>query len=181
MVVRKKIITITIFSLIVVLSLLLPLVFMRTSNFSLASKLLSLATEEVTVGKQIYSLEALVSADGGFFIDPDNPPDPHIFAYIAVIAEDLEEFPVSVDAPKMWVIKVTDNCCEIPEELPESCEIWETNLKLASVNGNELIKNAFDGPIWQLNSLVHVIVQLTTSIGGTFLLKATNLRIVPFG
>lgn len=179
--VRKKLILAIFFALIIILSLIFPLVFMKDSSYNAASKLLSLASEKAIIDNQIFSLEALISVDGGYFLDPTEPPDPHIFAYIAIIAEGVEEFPNYVCAPKMWVIRVTDNCCEIPDELPEAPEIWETSLNLVSIEENKLIKNVFGGPVWPMNCLVHVIVQLISSVGEHFLLKATNLRIVSFG
>ncbi len=121
------------------------------------------APEQIEIENRQYILESYLSRDFMPISPPDGKP---LIALVTITAADSLEFPSSINADKLWVIKN-------PEE------IWETaftNEKLTPNYNYQLEKIARDGPKWGPNIQVDVVVRITHE-GNTYLLKASNQTI----
>lgn len=121
------------------------------------------APEQIEIDDRQYILGAYLNRDFMPSIQPDRSS---LVASVTINATDLQEFPSSIDANMLWVIKS-------PEE------IWETTFTNEDRNPNynyQLEKIARDGPKWEPNIQVDVVVRIFHE-GDKYLLKASNQTI----
>lgn len=109
-----------------------------------------------------FSLETFLFRDLMPTVDPGGSP---LIAVVYLTADDGQAFPDEVDCRRIWVVNGE--------------RIWETTFKdetrPRSINHiNQLEKVARDGPQWEIGARVEVVVRVTSSIGGTRLLRATG-------
>ena len=121
------------------------------------------APERIEIENRQYILESYLYRD----FMPISPPDgKNLIASVKVTATDLQEFPSSINANRLWVIKS-------PEEIWETAFTNETHTPPYDY---QLEKVARDGPMWEPNSQVDIVVEILHE-GNTYLLKASNQTI----
>jgi hypothetical protein len=124
---------------------------------------LTSAPEQIEIKGREYTLEAFLWRD----YMPNSPPDGKpLVASIRITANDSLNFPASVNAGKLWVIK-------------NSGEIWQTAFtseQPTPPNNCQLEKIAREGPKWDPNTRADVVVRVTCE-GNTYLLRAANQTI----
>jgi hypothetical protein len=124
---------------------------------------LSSAPEQIEIKDRTYTLEVFLWRDYMPISPPDGKP---LIASIRITANDSLNFPASVNADKIWVIK-------------NSGEIWETAFtseQPTPPHNYQLEKIAREGPKWEPNTHVDVVVRVTCE-GNTYLLRAANQTI----
>jgi len=132
----------------------------KPSGPSIPIETLLSAPEQVEIDGRTYVLETCMWRDFMPFCPPDGKP---LIAIIWVTAIDSLQFPSSVDADWLWVIK--------------DKELWRTkftNEQRGSYYGYKLEKVARDGPRWGPKIQVDVAVRLVDRENKTYLLKASN-------
>jgi hypothetical protein len=131
----------------------------KPSGPSIPMDALLSAPEQVEISGRKYVLETFLWRDFMPFCPPDGKP---LIALIWVTAVDSLEFPSSLDANKLWVIK---------DE-----KVWET--KFSNEDRTrcpyELEKVARDGPKWGPKIQVDVVVRLVDRERKTYFLKASD-------
>lgn len=109
-----------------------------------------------------FSLETFLWRD---FMPTVDPGGSRLIAAVYLTADDGQAFPDEVDCRRIWVVNGE--------------WVWEATFKdemrPRSINHiNQLGKIARDGPQWEVGAQVEVVVRVTSSIGGTRLLRATG-------
>lgn len=122
------------------------------------------AVESVTINEFDFILETYLWRD----FMPVSPPEGKPLTAIArVMVINTTDFPVTVDADRIWVINGT--------------EVWEAEFSTeepASIVAHTLEKIARNGPKWESGTNVDVVVRLTDSeTGNQYLLKAVDQQI----
>jgi len=121
------------------------------------------APEQIEIEGRKYVLETSLWRD---FI-PISPPDGKpLIALIWVTATDSLEFPSSIGADRLWVIK-------------DEKEVWETEFSNEErpqepYRKHQLEKIARNGPKWGPGIQVDVVVRVIDGENNTYLLKASN-------
>jgi hypothetical protein len=123
------------------------------------------APEQVEIEGRKYVLETSLWRDFMPICPPDGEP---LIALIWVTATDSLEFPSSINADRLWVIK--------------DHEVWETKFSNEArpkepYRKHQLEKIARDGPKWGPRIQVEVVVRISEKNKGTYLLRASNQRI----
>lgn len=117
------------------------------------------APEQVEIEGRKYVLETCMWRDFMPISPPDGKP---LIAIIWVTAADSLQFPSSIDADWLWIIK--------------DKKAWQTKFsdEERPQHPNKLEKVARDGPKWGPKIQVEVVVRLVDRQGKIYLLKASN-------
>ena len=131
----------------------------KPSGPSVPIETLLSAPEQVEIGGRKYVLETFLWRDFMPFCPPDGKP---LIALVWVTAVDSVEFPSSLDANRLWVIK--------------DKKVWETKFsnEERARYPYKLEKVARDGPKWGPKIEVDAVVRMIDRGKRTYLLKASN-------
>jgi hypothetical protein len=129
---------------------------------SVSLKQLEGAPETVAIGDREFTLETSLYRDFFPICPPDGRP---LIAITYVVASGEEQFPVWLDADRLWVVN--------GEEVWEVVPIEEKR----PYPDNQLMKVARDGPKWKPRIYVDVVVRLVDAKGNTYLLRAADQQI----
>lgn len=134
------------------------------STATSVDKLLS-APEEIELRNGKYTLETYLWRDFMPISPPDGKP---LIALIRITAADSREFPLSIDANRLWVIN--------------DREVWETGFSKEKIRRqpqrkHQLEKIARNGPKWGPGIRVDVVVRIIDRENNTYLLRASDQRI----
>ncbi|MDI9576942.1 MAG: hypothetical protein QM398_02260 [Thermoproteota archaeon] len=123
------------------------------------------APEQIEIENRQYVLEPSLGRD--FMPKVDGPSDGGpLTALIRITATDQQDFPSSISLNRLWVIKSSE-------------EVWETTFTNETITppyDYQLEKTARDGPKWDTNSQVDVVVEILHE-NNVYLLKASNQTI----
>ncbi len=131
------------------------------NDFYKIEELLS-APEQVEIYGRDFVMKTYLWRDFMPISPPDGKP---LVALVWIIATDSLEFPSSIDADRLWVIK-------------DRKEVWETefsNEKVPQEHKHQLAKIARNGPKWGPHIYVDVVVRIIDKENNIeYLLKASN-------
>jgi hypothetical protein len=119
--------------------------------------------EKIDIDHRQYTLKTYLYRD---FMPSTQPDQNYLIASIAINATDSHYFHSSINADRLWVIKSPN-------------EVWETeftNENLTPPYNYQLEKIARDGPKWEPNTHVAVVVRILHE-DDVYLLKASNQTI----
>ena len=148
---------------VVALAAIMGTIYYQTCYATPSFEELTNASEQIEIKGQEYTLEVFLWRDYMPISPPHGKP---LIASIRITANDSQNFPNNVNADKLWVIK-------------NSGEIWETAFTYEQptpLHNYQLEKIAREGPKWEPNTQVDVVVRVTCE-GNTYLLRATNQTI----
>lgn len=120
------------------------------------------APEQVEIDGRKYVLETSLWRDFMPFCPPDGEP---LIALIWITATDSLEFPSSINADQLWIIR--------------DHEVWETKFSnevkpKEPYRKHQLEKIARDGPKWGPRIQVEVVVRISEKNKRTYLLRASQ-------
>jgi hypothetical protein len=162
----KKYLVVVVLAAIVISAVLLGYILSQppADQSGKVDELLS-APEQVEIENRQYILEPSLGRD--FMPKVDGPSDGGpLTASIRITATDHQDFPSSISLNRLWVIKSSE-------------EVWETTFTNETITppyDYQLEKTARDGPKWDTNSQVDVVVEIRHE-NNIYLLKASNQTI----
>jgi hypothetical protein len=135
---------------------------LATRSATLSIQELLSAPEQIEIDGREYVLEAYPWRDFMPICPPDGEP---LIVGVWVTATDLQPFPSSIDANRLWVVN--------------GQQVWETEfdpqeIRLEPYREHKLWKIAGDGPKWGPGIYVDVIVRVIDSENSIYLLKASH-------
>ena len=124
---------------------------------------LQAAPTQISIAGRSYKIEAFVWRDFMPISPPDGKP---MIANIQLKAEDGRSVPSNLVPDKLWVINT------------ENQEVWETNLTDEPRFSGKIVEIvARNGPKWEPNTDIDVVVQLSDGGNKTYLLRSPSQKV----